>query len=319
VINNRSNVFFAQGKLELSEAYYKSAISLNDKKASFHYNLYRTYIELYKFLEARKKEELVIARRLDQELIDYHLKKIYSPSTYNRMLIDEPLPFNEFWKRVFRNSDGKKMVVDALWPFFFKGIPYSYGIFFFILMSLIIFVLLFQLEAGKNLSTRCLHCGRQMKRRRFWGKGDLVSDFCSHCVDLYLEREKFNVLVTDRKFEEVAKHRKRQNLIWKILTFALPGGGLLWSGFTGTGIVSVFVFFCFIMKFLFWQGFVRDPFLLNYSGSVLKFIIFILLFFLFNYVVIRKSFQKKESSKQKFLKVMEDFRLRSQKQKAQSE
>ena len=66
-INNLSNVFFAQGRLEQSEAAYKRAIIITNNKASFHYNLYRAYLELYKFLEARKREELVIARRLDPQ------------------------------------------------------------------------------------------------------------------------------------------------------------------------------------------------------------------------------------------------------------
>jgi hypothetical protein len=101
-------------------------------------------------------------------MIDYHLKKIYSPATYNRMVIDETIPSNKFWNRVFQDSEEKKGVVYSLCGLCFsKGIPYAYGIFFFILVSLGIFVLLFQQEAGKNLSARCHHCGRPMKKEGF--------------------------------------------------------------------------------------------------------------------------------------------------------
>jgi tetratricopeptide (TPR) repeat protein len=60
VINNLSNVFFAQGKLEQSEAAYKSAIRTDNNRASVNNNLYRTYIELYKFLEARKEKSSLL-------------------------------------------------------------------------------------------------------------------------------------------------------------------------------------------------------------------------------------------------------------------
>ena len=319
VINNLSNVYFAQGKLEQSEAAYKSAVSIINNKASFHYNLYRAYLELYKFLEARKREELFIARRLDPQLIDYHLKKIYSPATYNRIVIDETIAFKEFWNRVFQDSEEKKMVVYSLWPLFFKGIPYAYGIFFFILLSLFIFVLLFHQEAGKNLSTRCHQCGRPMKKRRLLSKGDMVSEFCSHCVNIYIQRVKRDANVKGRTIEEVEKHQRRQTLVWKFFTFGLPGSGQLWLGFTGIGILYIFIFFCFIIKIFFWNGFVNDPFLLNYSGSFLEIIFFGFLFLLFYFFVKIKSYQKKELSNKNFMQIMEDFRMRSQKQKDQTE
>ena len=318
-INNLSNVYFAQGRLEQSEAAYKRAINIINNKPSFHYNLYRAYLELYKFLEARKREELVIARRLDPQLIDYHLKKIYSPATYNRVVIDETMTFKEFWNRAFQDSEEKKVVVYSLWGLFFKGIPYAYGIFFFILLSLFIFILFFHQEAGKNLSTRCYHCGRPMKRRKLLSKGDKVSEFCSHCVDIYIQRVKCDANIKDRRIEEVEKHQKRQTLVWRLLTFGLPGSGQLWLGFTGTGILYVYIFICFIIKIFFWNGFVEDPFLLNYSGSFLKIVFFGFLFLLFYFFVKNKSYRKKELSNKNFMQIMEDFRMRSQKQKDQTE
>ena len=319
VINNLSNVYFAQGKLEQSEAAYKKAISIMSNKASFHYNLYRVYLELYKFLEARKREELVIARRLDRQLIDDHLKNIYSPSTYNRMVIDEAIPFKAFWNRAFQNSEEKNMVIYSLWPLFFRGIPYGYGVFFFILLSLFIFVLLFRPEAGKNLSDRCHHCGRPMKRRRLWIKGDKVSEFCAHCVDIYIQNVKGDAQLKDKKIEEVEKHKNRKTLLWKFLTLGLPGSGQLWLGFTGTGIAYIFIFFCFIIKIFFWNGFVNDPFLLNYSGSILNVLIFCFLFFSYYFFVKNNSYRKKELSNKIFFEVMEDFRMKSQKQKGQTD
>jgi hypothetical protein len=305
--------------LEQSEAAYKKALSIINNKAPFHYNLYRAYLELYKFLEARKREELFIARRLDPQLIDYHLKKIYSPTTYNRIMIDETIPYPQFWDRVFQDSEEKKMVVYSLWPLFFKGIPSGYAIFFFILLSLFIFVLLFQQEAGKNLSTRCHQCGRSMKKRKLLSKGGMVSEFCSHCVDIYIQHVKFDTHVKDKRIEEVEKHQRRQTLAWKILTFVLPGGGQLWLGFTGIGILCVFIFVSFIIKIFFWNGFVKDPFLLNYSNSFLEVISFCFLFLLFYFFVKINSYRKRELSHKKFMQIIEDFRIRTQKQKDQNE
>jgi len=117
----------------------------------------------------------------------------------------------------------------------------------------------------------------------------------------------------------VEKHQSRQALVWKFFTFGLPGSGQLWLGFTGTGILYIFIFFCFIIKIFFWNGFVNDPFLLNYSGSFLKIIFFGFLFLLFYFFVKIKSYQKKELSNKNFMQIMEDFRMRSQKQKDQTE
>ncbi len=147
----------------------------------------------------------------------------------------------------------------------------------------------------------------------------MVSEFCSHCVNIYIQRVKRDANVKGRMIEEVEKHQRRQTLVWRFLTFGLPGGGQLWLGFTGIGILYVFIFVCFIIKIFFWNGFVKDPFLLNYSGSFLKIIFFGLLFFLFYFFVKNKSYRTKELSNKNFMQIMEDFRMRSQKQKDQTE
>jgi hypothetical protein len=147
----------------------------------------------------------------------------------------------------------------------------------------------------------------------------MVSEFCSHCVNIYIQGVKRDTNLTGRKLEEAEKHQRHQTLVWKLLTFVLPGSGQLWLGFTGIGILYVFIFFCFIIKIFFWKGFMKDPFLLNYSGSLLKIIFFALLFLLFYLFVKNKSYRTKELSNKKFMQTMEDFRMRSQKQKDQTE
>ncbi|HAX97569.1 MAG TPA: hypothetical protein DCY12_01375 [Candidatus Atribacteria bacterium] len=73
------------------------------------------------------------------------------------------------------------------------------------------------------------------------------------------------------------------------------------------------------MKIFFWNGLVKDPFLLNYSGSFFKIIFFAFLFVLFYFFVKNKSYRKKELSNKNFMQAMEDFQIRSQKQKEQTE
>jgi len=147
----------------------------------------------------------------------------------------------------------------------------------------------------------------------------MVSEICSHCVNNYIQGIKRDENGKSRMIEEVDKHQSRQTLVWKLLTFGLPGGGQLWLGFTGVGILYVFIFFCFIIKIFFWNGFVKDPFLLNYSGSILNVVIFCFLFLSYYFFVKNNSYRKKELSNKIFFEVMEDFRMKSQKQKGQTD
>ena len=309
IINNLGSVYFAQGELQQAEETFKKAIELNYKKASFHFNLYWTYLELYKFLEARKREELLIAWRLDPELVDYQ-KKIYRPNVPNRILIDETLTFKELWNSAFQGSEEKENTLFALWTPFFKGISHSYGVFFFIVFSFLIFFLIFHQDSAKKFSTRCNKCGKPIKRKVRLSQGSKSPEICSYCVSIYIQN------INDKKFERFEKH---QTLIWKILTYGLPGGGHVWVGFPFFGIIYLFVFFCFFLEIIFWNGLVKDPFFLAYSSSFLRAILFAFAFLLFYFFVAKQSNQKKRTSEKIFEQTVEVFRSKNQKQIAQTQ
>lgn len=309
IVNNLANVYFAQGNLELAEATYKKAIELDNRHASFHYNLYRTYLELYKFLEARKKEELYIARKLAPELIDYQ-KTIYAPNIPNRIVIDETLTFLQFWKRLFQHSEQKDLLASSLWNYFFKGIPYRYGFFSFILVTIFFSFVFFYLDVGKNFSTRCGKCGKPMKQKgRMLRQKAGFSPICFQCLSIYLKEseDKFTSF-SDNWIKEIKRKQNHQLLIRGILTHIMPGGAQIWLGFPMEGFIYVFIFYCFVLKIIFWNGIVKDPLFLNQPLFFYEFFTFSLLFFSFYFFAQRQSNQAKLFFEKNFIKLAEAFK-----------
>ena len=293
VIGNLANVYMAKGLFEKARETYEKAIEINERVASFHYNLYRTYLELYKFLEARKKQELLIARKLNPELIE-HQEKIFNPTINNRLVIDETLTFKQFWDKTFLRSKEREIVASFLWAPFFRGVSYKYGIFIFILLFLLISFLFFK-NIQKGFSARCNQCGQAIKRKIRHKQLTKFPDICPHCVSIFVEKKKIDHKIKDKKLNQVERHQKRQNIIWKLTTYTLPGGGHLWVGFPGLAALYLFIFFCFILKVVFWNGILRDPLSLYVSGSLTKTILFGLLFLGFYFFVVWHSYQKKEN------------------------
>ena len=70
VMGNLANVYLAKGEAQKAKETYGKALKINEENPAHHYNLYRTYLELYEFLEAREMRQLEIARKLAPETID---------------------------------------------------------------------------------------------------------------------------------------------------------------------------------------------------------------------------------------------------------
>ena len=305
VIGNLANVYLAEGELEKAMKTYEEAIKIDNRIASFHYNLYKTYVELYKFLEAQQKQEFAIARKLDPELIEYQ-EKIFNPNINNRMVIDETLTFKQLWEKAFSPSKEREKVASSLWNFLVKGIPYKYGAFVFILFPLL-FSLFFLKNIQRKFSTRCIKCGNPMKKRFIPKQSLKFPDLCFPCINIFLEKKKVDQRVKDKKVEQVEKHQKREDLIWKSITYGIPGGGHLWMGFPGWATLFLFIFFCFILKIVFWNGILKDPFSLYSSGSLFKIILFCLLLLVFYFFAVWHSYYKREELIQYFQEQFSQF------------
>ena len=121
-----------------------------------------------------------------------------------------------------------------------------------------------------------------------------LPDICFHCLSIFFEKKKIDQKVKEKKEAQVRGFQGRQDLIWRILTFGLPGAGHLWIGIPGLAVLYLFLFFCFVLKIVFWNGILRDPFAFHTSSSFLQIAFFVLCFLGFYLFVLWHSFRKKE-------------------------
>jgi len=316
VMGNLGNLYLAKGAAEKAKETYENALKLNAESAVLHYNLYRTYLELYEFLEAREKQQLEIARKLDPGTIDRQ-EKISAHGVNNRLVIDQTLTLPQLWNRVFLRTEEREALASSLWFPFLRGVSYRFGIFVFIALCLLISFLFFQ-DTHRKFAARCNKCGMPMQKRVRSKQFFRLPDICFHCLSIFFEKKKIDQRVKDEKEKQVRKFQNRQDLIWKFLTFGIPGGGHLWLGFPGLAVLYLFVFFCFVLKLFSWNGILRDPFSLHTSSSFLTIALFVLFFLGFYVFVVWHSFRKKERMGD-YVQIFQAIREKSQQKEATSE
>jgi len=316
VMGNLANVYLAKGEAEKAKETYGKAIKINGENAALHYNLYRTYLELYEFLEAREKQQLEIARKLDPETIDRQ-EKIFNHKANNRIIIDQTLTLPQFWNRVFLRTKQREALASSIWFPFLKGVSYRFGMFVFIALCLLISFLFFQ-DTQRKFAARCNKCGMPMKKRGRAKQLLKLPDICFHCLSIFFEKKKIDQKVKDVKEKQVRKFQSRQDLIERFLSYGLPGGGHLWMGFPGLAVLYLFIFFCFILKIVFWNGILRDPFSLHTPSSFLQMAFFILFFLGFYLFVVWHSFRKKERMGD-YVQIFQAIREKSLQKESKSE
>jgi tetratricopeptide (TPR) repeat protein len=316
VMGNLANVYLARGDAEKAKETYEKALKINGENAALHYNLYRTYLELYEFLEAREKQQLEIARKLDVETIDRQ-EKIYSHKANNRVIIDQALTLSQIWNKVFLRTEQQEALASSIWFPFLKGVSYRFGIFVFIAFSLLISFLFFQ-DAHKKFAARCNKCGIPMKKKGRPKQLLKLPDICFHCLSIFFEKKKIDQKVKEKKEAQVRGFQSRQDLIWRILTFGLPGAGHLWIGIPGLAVLYLFLFFCFVLKIVFWNGILRDPFAFHTSSSFLQIAFFVLCFLGFYLFVLWHSFRKKERLGD-YVQIFQAIRKKSPQKEAEPE
>lgn len=286
VIGNLANVYLAKGQLQAAEETAKKAVEANPNRASTHYNLYRVYLERYKFVEAREKEQLLTARRLAPELIEFY-EKIYTP-VINRTVIDDTLTGGQLWQRTFASSPEKEALAADLWRTVFPSIPYRFGSIVFLLFSGGI-LLVSSKGLQTNFSAACVKCGKPIRRRMRKQQTVGLGDFCSQCMSLFLEKRKVEQKARGKKEAQIEGYQRRRREVWQVLTYALPGGAHAWLGSPILAVLFLVVFFVFVGVLVFWRGVIADPYLFHPQGGAMKMVIFAILFILFYGIAVHTS------------------------------
>lgn len=317
VIGNLANVYLAKGQLAAAEETARKAVETNPNRASTHYNLYRIYLERYKFVEAREKEQLLTARRLAPELIEFQ-ERIYTP-IINRTVIDDTVTTGQLWDQTFASSPEKEALAAGLWRVLFPSVPYRFGAVVFLLFFACI---LFTSSKGvqTNFSALCSKCGKPIRRRMRKQQAVGIGDFCSQCMSLFIEKRKVDQKAKGKKEAQIERFQRQRRLVWQVLTYVLPGGGHAWVGSPTLAFLFLVVFFGFVLTVVFWNGVIADPYLFHRSGNIGKLCLVAVPFVLFYAVAVRSSQSKENRSRAASMRTVDLFRTKGiEQQRAKGE
>ena len=278
---NLGNVMLARNKADSAIENYNRCISIFPTSATGYYNLSRVQLSEYLFNES--DESFKKAAALNPGEVDRFIK-IYSEHS-NRRVIDETVPLHKFWEKTFQPSEEKAFLSNYFWDNFFRGLPYKfwYAVFF----VFFIFVCLIYVDRyRRGLSLGCDYCGRAVckKCKTFVSEYNL----CKQCAGIFKGSRNISISVKNKEGQVITIERfhKRHIIIGKFLSFLLPGGGHLLFDKPVKGALMLFGFFFLVLKFLFFDGFIENPWQIvhvsSYGGI---FILSTLLLILYGYSI----------------------------------
>src|SRR4030043_858425 len=251
--SNLGNVYLAQKQTSLALASYQQATDLNPNQGSYYYNLYRAYSQ-ETFLSGKTDKAFQKARQLDPQLIDYY-SMIDSPHL-NRLVIDEVLTSPRVWKRFLDQFIGKEGFLFSLFKAWFEKIP-SRIPFLAPILFLGFLIGMARYSRAKRFLTRCPMCGSPTYRF-YLGTSD-QEFICFNCYRMFIQKEKLHPKFVEKKSSQVQQFQAQSRLISRMLSFFFVGFGYLWREQVLKGLLVLFIFFIFILRFVYWSGVMSSP------------------------------------------------------------
>ena len=253
-VSNLGNVFLAQKQTNLAVASYQQAIEIRPDRGAYYYNLYRAYSQ-ESFLSGKADQALQKAQQLDPELVSYY-SSIDSPNS-NRLMIDETLTSERLWNRFLDQFTGREGFLFPLFKAWFERTP-SRVPFLTPVLFLGFLIGMARYCRAKRLLTRCPMCGSPTYR---FYLGTSEQEFiCFNCYRIFIQKEKLHAKIVEKKSLQVQEFQKQNRTISSVLSFFLVGFGFLWREQVFKGLVLLFVFFIFILRFVYWGGALPSPF-----------------------------------------------------------
>ena len=256
--SNLGNVYLAQKQTPLAIASYQQASDLSPDRGAYYYNLYRAYSQ-ETFLSGKIDRAFQRARQLDPNLVDYYtnIDVPNRPSNLNRLVIDEVLIPQRFWKRFTEQLIGKEGFLFRLFRAWFEKIP-SRIPFLTPILFLAFLIGMARYCRAKRFLTRCPVCGSPTYRF-YLGTSD-QEFICFNCYRIFIQKEKLHPKIVEKKSSQVRQFKKQNHLISKFINFFLVGFGYLWREKVVEGLFFLFVFFIFVLRFAYWNGAISSSF-----------------------------------------------------------
>jgi tetratricopeptide (TPR) repeat protein len=246
-LSNLGNVYLAKKQPDLAIASYQQAVDLDPNKGAYYYNLYRAYSQ-ETFLTGKTSKAFEKARQLDPKLVDYY--SAIDSSHYNRMVIDEVLTLPRLWKRSLDQFIGREGVLYRLFKAWFEKIPSR--IFLVPLFFLGLLIGVSRYSRAKRFLSRCPMCGSPTYRF-YLGTSDQES-ICFNCHRIFIQKEKIHPRIQEKKSLQASQFQKTNHFVSRFLSFFFVGFSDVWRGQSFKGVLSLFLFFIFIFRFVYWNG-----------------------------------------------------------------
>ena len=253
-LSNLGNVYLAQKQTTLAIASYQQAIGIAPDRGAYYYNLWRAYSQ-ESYLSGKIDQALQRAQQLDPELISYY-SAIDSPNL-NRMVIDETLTPQRFWKRFLDQLVGREGFLFPLFKAWFEKTP-SRVPFLTPVLFLGFLIAMARFCRTRRFLTRCPMCGSPTFR--FYSGTSDQEFICFNCYRMFIQKEKLHPKIVEKKSYQVQQFQLQNDLISKLLSFFVVGFGYLWRERIFKGLFLLFIFFIFVLRFVYWGGVIPSSF-----------------------------------------------------------
>ena len=194
------------------------------------------------------------AQQLDPELISYY--SIIDSPNLNRLVIDETLTPQRFWKRFIDQFIGTEGFLFPLFKAWFEKTP-SRVPFLTPVLFLGFLIGMARYCRAKRFLTRCPMCGSPT-HRFYLGTSD-QEFICFNCYRMFIQKEKLHPKIVGKKSFQVQQFQTQNHLISGFLSFFLVGFGYLWREQVFKGLFLLSIFFIFVLKFVYWGGAIPSP------------------------------------------------------------
>jgi tetratricopeptide (TPR) repeat protein len=250
--SNLGNVLLAQKQVEPAIDMYQQAIQFAGDHGAYYYNLYRAYSQ-ETFLSEKSGKVFQRAMQLSPKLVEYYssLDNPNRPPNINRLVIDEVLPSQRFWNRLYLQFIGQEGILFRLFEAWFEIVPSRIPL----LVPLVFLGYLIgmgRFTRPKRFMTRCPLCG--VPTLRFYLGNSEDEYICFNCYRIFIQKEKLHPKIMENKKNEVRHFQKKNHFITRFVSFFFVGLGYLWRGHIFRGLLSLFFFFIFILRFVYWNG-----------------------------------------------------------------
>jgi len=250
--NNLGNIYFIKKDLDKAVKEYEAAVQYAPNMALPHFNLSQAYGEKLMFTERDQEDHK--ARDLDPNLVS-DLREV-TGNTPLRMVFDEQIPVSTFRQIAYAGRKNNTELADTLWSTSVKVMPLEgtriAGIGFIILAFAVN-----ALRKKGSCSHFCQKCGKVSCRgcqRPHYSK-----DLCAQCHQIFVRLEGVEAKDRLKKTIEVREIERRDGILYRVISLAIPGSGHFMKGRPMKGFVyaGAFVFF---IKDIFFGQFYKVPY-----------------------------------------------------------